>query len=244
MARLPYKKKRTYRKKKPYRKKKSIGTKSVGLSRATIAITRERETYFLLHDLTGNSTPPFNNIVHTTDGGAVGRINVLLNDLPGYTDFTNMFRQYKITGIKIIFYPAANTTLAGGTRDGGPNSGNGVLVRVMKNQTGVAMQSGNTIAEWSQVMAKRQWILNQRGPSSIYCPVNQLVDVRALSDLSSNEQAIQRPKFLSTNDPAVAHLGLNIRFDSLNGVALSNSEQIWPEFRIVCKYYIKLRGVA
>lgn len=248
MPRIPaYKKKRFIRRKKFYKRKtyKSVGRKGVGLGRTTIALTRERETYFRLYDLTGNNTEPFQNFVHTNDGGVVGRINVMLNQLPSYTEFTNLFRQYKISGIKITFYPAANCTIAGGTRDeSGPNTGNGVMIRVMKNYTGVAMQSGNTISEWSQVMAKKQWILNQGRPTSIYCPLNILLDARAGIAMDTNEQVISRPKFVSTNDPNVIHSGLNVRFDSLNGESLNDSVRAWPEFRIVAKYYLKLKGVA
>lgn len=241
-----YKKKAPYRKRtKKYAKKGTYFKRQKGLSRSVIPFTREKETYFHLHDLTGNGITPFSNFVHTGDGGVVGRISLMLNQLPAFDDFTNLFRQYKLTGIKIIFYPASNTTVAGGTRDAaGPNSNNGVLIRVMKNYTGIAMAAGNTISEWSQIQAKKQWILSQTHPTSIYCPLRQMTDVRSGNDMSSNEQVVSRPKWISTNDPNVIHQGLNIRFDSLNGEPLEDEARIWPEFRIVAKYYFMCKGVA
>ena len=242
---MPYRKKTYRRKKRTYRKRTGAYKPRMGLSRQIIPFTREKETYFRLNDLTGNSSSPFENFVHTNDGGVVGRISLMLNQLPQYSEFTNLFRQYKLTGMKIIFYPAANTTVAGSARDeGGPYANNNILIRVMKNYTGIPMASGNEIHEWSQIQAKKQWILATNKPSSIYCPLVQLTDVRANEDSSTNEQVISRPKFCSTNDPNVVHQSLNIRFDSLNGTALQQTDRIWPEFRIVCKYYFRCKGVA
>ena len=68
-----------YKKKYPLQKF-SFGS---GLTRQIVPFTRERETYFRLHNLTGSGTAPFNNIVHTGDGGAVGLIKVNLSDFPG-----------------------------------------------------------------------------------------------------------------------------------------------------------------
>lgn len=242
---MVYRKKTYRRKKRTYKKRTGAYKPKFGLSRQVIPFTREKETYFRLNDLTGNTQTPFQNFVHTGDGGVVGRISLMLNQLPSHTEFTNLFRQYKLTGMKIIFYPAANTTVAGVTREeGGPYANNNIMIRVMKNYTGIEMGAGNQISEWSQIQAKKQWMLSSTKPSSIYCPLHQIADVRANQDSSTNEQVIIRPKYCSTNDPNVVHQGLNIRFDSLNGIPLQQTDRIWPEFRIVCKYYFRCKGVA
>lgn len=241
---VPKRRKRVYRKR--YIKRKKIFKPHKGLSRSIIPFTRERETYFHLSDLTGSATAPFSNFAHTSDGGVVGQLRVQLDDFPSHTDFTNLFRQYKINGLKITLYPSANMVPAGASRDEGGNYGNNqVLIRTMYNKTGIAIGSGNTISEWSQVQAKKQWMLASNKPTVIYCPLSMLTPIAAGDMSAGNEEyAVTRPKYVSTNHADAIFYGLNIRFDSLNGVALSQSDQVWPQFRIVAKVYITCKGVA
>lgn len=58
------------------------------------------------------------------------------------------------------------------------------------------------------------------------------------------EYSVIRPRYVSTNHADALFYGLNIRFDSLNGVPLAQTDQIWPQFRIVCKIYLSCKGVA
>ena len=242
---MPYRKtnrRKTYRKKpgattrrKGMNRQKFKFTK--GLSRSVIPFIRERETYFNLNDLTGSGTSPF-GVSATADGGVAGNLSVKLSDLPNSSDFTNLFRQYKLNYLVLIFYPAANTAQAGD--DSAHN--NNVLIRISKNQTGIAMGAGNTISEWSQIQAKRQWMLAQNKPTKIKVPLSQLYEV---TDGTSTSTAVGRPRYISTNNPGVSHYGLNIRFDSCSGISLSAGEvNVWPQFRIVAKVYLTCKGVA
>lgn len=218
---------------------------SKGLSRSVIPFTRERETYFKLNDLTGTGTSPFDNLVHTTDGGVAGNISVKLSDFPSPSDFTNLFRQYKLNYLKLIFYPASSNTIAGESRLGAPNTNNNILIRTMLNRTGIAMGAGNTISEWSQVQAKKQWLLSSHKPTTITCRLNQLSPITGPElTAGSEEYSIVKPRYISTNHQGLAHLGLNIRFDSLDGTSLAQEEDIWPAFRIVAKVYMTCKGVA
>lgn len=215
-----------------------------GLQRSIIPFTRERETYFHLSDLTGNTTPPFSNFVHTTDGGVVGQINVRLSDFAGYTDFTNLFRQYKMNYLKIILIPSANVIPGGEARDEGGNySNNQILIRTKLNRTGIAIGAGNTIAEWSQVQAKKQWVLARDKPTVITCALSQLAPTGNTID-SIERPGVIKPRYISTNNADAYHYGLDIRFDSLNGNPLSQTDQVWPQFRIVAKAYLTCKGVA
>lgn len=216
---------------------------SKGLSRSVIPFTRERETYFKLNDLTGTTTPPFDEIVHTTDGGAVGQIRISLDQFPNEGDFTNLFRQYKLNYLKLIFYPSANVIPGGATRDeGGSYSNNQILIRTKLNRTGLAIGAGNTIADWSQIQAKKQWMLATDKPTTITCRLSQLS--KAVDSVGGSENIVIKPKYVSTDNPDVVHQGLDIRFDSLNGTPISQTDQIWPSFRIVAKVYMTMKGVA
>lgn len=58
-----------------------------------------------------NSQYNFKRTVQLSDLSANGasdtisNLNFKLDDLPGYTDFTNMFQKYKITGVKVMLFP-------------------------------------------------------------------------------------------------------------------------------------------
>ncbi|AXH75869.1 MAG: hypothetical protein [Cressdnaviricota sp.] len=231
----------------PYRRKRfsrQMFKPKKGLSRSIIPFTRERETYFHLSDLTGNTTAPFSNMQHTNDGGVVGQINIRLNDFPSASDFTNLFRQYKLNYIKITMIPAANTVLSGATRDDEGNySNNQILIRTMLNRTGIAIGAGNTISEWSQVQAKKQWVLARDKPTTITCKLNQLVPC-GNAEAADLVPTVVKPRYVSTNNTDVNHYGLNLRFDSLDGTALAQTDKIWPQFRIICKCYFTCKGVA
>ena len=194
----------------PYRNKRfsrQMFKPKAGLSRAVMPFTREVETYFHLSDLTGNGTAPFSNLQHTGDGGVVGQINVNLADMPGHTDFTNLFRQYKLNYMKITMIPSANTVSGGETRDvGGNYANNQILIRTCLNRTGIAIGAGNTISEWSQIQAKKQWVLARDKPTVITCKLSQLVGVGTTAEIGGNPPelipAIVKPRYISTNNPS------------------------------------------
>jgi len=218
---------------------------SKGLSQSVIPFTRERETYFKLNDLTGSGTSPFNNLVHTGDGGVAGNLSVKLTDFPASTDFTNLFKKYKLNYLKLIFYPASTAVIAGETREGAPSTNNNILIRVALNRTGIEMGAGNTIAEWSQLQAKKQWLLSQTRPTTITCKLSQLVAVAGNGFTVANEKyAVIKPRYIDTDNASIPHTGLNIRFDSLNGEALEQTAEVWPTFRVVAKVYMTCKGVA
>lgn len=218
---------------------------SKGLSQSVIPFTRERETYFKLNDLTGAGTSPFNNLVHTTDGGVAGNLSVKLSDLPTPSDFTNLFKKYKLNYLKLIFYPASNVALAGETRENAPSTNNNILIRTCLNRTGIEMGSGNTISDWSQLQAKKQWLLSSSRPTTITCRLSQLTAIAGNEFTAGNERyAVIKPRYIDTDNPSIPHLGLNLRFDSLDGTALQNDAEIWPSFRVVAKVYMTCKGVA
>lgn len=112
----------------------------------------------------------------------------------------------------------------------------------MLNRTGVAMGAGNTISDWSQIQAKKQWMLATDKPTTITCRLSQLT--LAQDSVGGTEPVVMKPKYVSTNHPDIHHFGLNVRFDSLNGTALDQEDVIWPSFRIVAKVYFTCKGVA
>jgi hypothetical protein len=222
---------------------------SKSLTRSIMPFTRERETVVRLDTRSGidNGAGTFIDMIRTNDGGLVGRIRVRLSNLNNSTDFTNLFKEYKLNYIKMTFIPAGNVA---GTRtdlrDPATMNGNkNILIRTMLNRTNEVPTDLNTVNDWAQVQAKKQWVLVQDKPTTITCKLNQLSVVQSGDAASYATNTMQTPQYISTNSPSVNHYGLTVRFDSIDGTAITEANgDLWPRFRLITKVYFTCRGVA
>lgn len=253
---MPYKRKyvpKYMRKKKGYQNKnktRQVFKPHKGISRSVIPFTREKETYCRLDTLAGldDGAGTYISMVRA-DGGIVGRIRIRLNNLPNSSEFTNLFKEYKLNYLKLTFIPAGNiaaTTTYVNERDGAAQAilGNKqVLIRTCLNRTGEVPDATDTIDNWSQIQAKKQWVLARDKPTTITCKLNQLKIVERGAGLNSTSTA--KPTYISTDLADVNHYGLNLRFDSLDGTAINAANgDIWPKFRVISKVYFTCKGVA
>ena len=243
------KKKRTNKSTKHHKYSKQKFKFPKGLSRGVIPFTRERETFVRLDTLAGidDGAGTFINMIRTDDGGIAGRIRIRLSNLTNHTDFTNLFKEYKINYIKLTFIPAGNVA---GTRtdlrDPATMNGNkNILIRTMINRTNEVPTADNKIEDWAQIQAKKQWVLVQDKPTSITCALSQLSVIQTGDAASYSTNNVQKPKYISTNAASVNHYGLTVRFDSLDGtkITLENGD-LWPRFRLITKVYFTCKGVA
>lgn len=249
---MPYKKyvPKYMRKKRGYKNSKFPKQKykpHKNLTRSVIPFTREKETYCRLDSLTGldNGSGTYIGMQRTDDGGIVGRVRVRLNNLPGYGDFTNLFKEYKLNYVKFTFIPAGNIAATTITDRAAavPLGNKQVLIRTCLNRTGEVPNNLDEIENWSQIQAKKQWVLVQDRPTTITCKLNQLKVVQRGDGL--NQVAVCKPQYISTNNTDINHYGINLRFDSLDGTPIDEDEgDIWPKFRLITKVYFTCKGVA
>ena len=241
------------RKKKGYKNKykpRQVFRPKKGLTRSVVPFTREAETTVRLDTLAGldDGAGTYISMVRANKG-IVGRIRIRLNNLPNYSDFTNLFKEYKLNYLKLTFIPAGNiaaTTAYRNEEDGATvqTLGNkNVLIRTCLNRTGDVPDTNNDIPMWNQLQAKKQWVLAQDKPTTITCKLNQLKVVERGTGLNST--ALSKPTYLSTNNVDINHYGLDVRFDSIDGTAINSANgDIWPKFRVISKVYFTCRGVA
>jgi hypothetical protein len=241
-----YKRKSTATRYKKYPKQKF--KKKSGLTRSVIPFTREKETYVRLDTLTGidDGAGTYINMIRTNDGGIVGRIRIRLNNLPTPSDFTNLFKEYKLNYLKLTFYPAGNVA---GTRvderDGASVGNKNILIRTCLNRTNEVPDNTNSVNDWSQLQAKKQWLLVQNRPTTITMKLNQLTTIQSGDAAAYSKHVITKPKYISTNATDINHYGITLRFDSLDGTAIdAASGDIWPKFRVISKLYFTCKGVA
>lgn len=242
-----YKRKKKVLKRSTYPRQKFKFKK--GLSRQVVPFTRERETVVRLDDLSGidDGSGTYINMIRTGDGGIVGRIRLRMTNILNNGDFTNLFKEYKFNYLKLTFIPAGNVAQTHVTdRADAPSLGNkNILIRTMLNRSNDVPTSSDSVENWNQIQAKKQWLLVQDKPTTITMKLNQLTKIQSGDAAEYSTHVITKPKYCSTNNTMVNHYGLTLRFDSLDGTHINaENGDIWPKFRVISKVYFTCRGVA
>lgn len=166
----------------------------------------------------------------------------LLGDV---TDFTNLYRQYKINGARIRFFfsntsagMSTQTSLTGGTGSGYDNSQ--LMVRMAPNAAGEVEPLNS--AYWQQIQAKKYKLaLNGGKPVDIYIPLK----TRSLLQTSTGTQAsMGKPKFVPTANTSVLFEGINIAIDRLDGQGFTTgSANNYQYCKVITTLYFECRGV-
>ena len=225
-----YNAKRRYIKGRPRRK----STKQMvprGLRPKTYYFKRSRAFNIDLKDQTGTT-----GLTLTSDGGVVWLVEAALVELPNYTELTNLFSQYKITGLAIKFYPIVSQTQLA-------NSEN-ILIRTAYGRTGRALGGSSTQAEWLEKQATKTRVMpNQGYPISFYMKLNQLS--KLFSDVTSatEDYSVVRPRFISTQEPRTPHYGYQFRFDNTSFLNINQIADGNGQYKVEMCYYIQCKGV-
>lgn len=162
-----------------------------------------------------------------------------LSLLPNATDFTNLFSEYKLTGVSVKMYFSNNISGSTGTN----SSNNQLIMRISPNPNG----STNTLTEQffnESQSTKKKLCLNTLGkPLSIYQPLKQL-NYSYNNSIGSNSYTAQRPRFITTQDQTVEHYGLNCRIDRVDGQALTTGLNNTQFVRIQHTVYLTTKQVS
>ena len=163
-----------------------------------------------------------------------------LSDLAGAadpTDFTNLFRRYKINAVKVEL-SFSNTQSA----PDGQNPGNYQLqVYTSANRSG---RSEEDLVEQNflntQASSKRL-ALNGGRPLKYYMKVNQLAETYAST--TNTDYCVQKPRYISTGETGCEHYGLNMLINRVDGQALSTGIAGYQKIRMTMTYYMSFKGV-
>lgn len=241
---MPYRRRTTLRKRPRRGRKRAVHRRrrpTVPRPPTRMAVynfTRDIETNLDLGRIVAGGAGPF-NLYYTSDGGIAGTHSITLDELPNFTEFVPLFKQYRIAAVKTYMYPSANVFTAG---TGVSTQNNNVMIRMSINQTGTPIAAGNIAADWNQLQCKKRWIVRPDKPIVWYTKLKQRVDVYATPPQVG--YGVARPKFIDTTDAFVEHLGMNLRFDPVdasNAMALAN--QSFPVFKVIQKIYFQTKGV-
>ncbi len=140
-----------------------------------------------------------------------------LNDLNDATDFTNLFAQYKITGVKMEMYFSSTMVQQVSS------SGDQMIIYWNKNAVG---RNDQSLTEQyfldNQATRKQLAIVGSGKPIRFYMPLKQLSE-RHGGTAGATDYAAVRPRFVSTGEPTCLHYGYNIRLQLVNNLAISRS---------------------
>ncbi len=164
----------------------------------------------------------------------------------GSTDFTNLFKRYKIAAVKLeISFSntgAAVSSVAGSSTMTVPNCQ--LQVYTTPNRSGRARTAANPLTEQEllHTQAKRKRLaLNGGKPLKFYMRVNQLGMVYVST--TDTDYAVQRPQYISTGEPGCVHYGLEMYINRVDGQALSSHLTTNQYMRCTTTYYLAFKGV-
>lgn len=164
-----------------------------------------------------------------------------LSLLPNSSDFTNLFSEYKLTGVAVKMYFSNN--ISGSAPSGSGHSNSQLLMRISPNPNG----SSDTLTEQffnESQSTKKRLCLNTLGkPVSIYQPLKQL-NYAYNNSIGSNSYTAQKPRFITTQDQTVEHYGLNCRIDRVDGQALTTGSTNTQYVRIQHTVYLTTKQVS
>jgi hypothetical protein len=258
------KKKQIYLKIKRYRKiSYPMRQRVIGFKRdfsASIVALENDDTWN--PTIPGTSLPMF-SLVRGAGGGnmVLGTLRFSLNMLPGYSEFKNLFQQYKLNAVAVKIYPTTSAIVTQningpiGTGDIGTSN---FQIITWKNETGEPYASGVfSEALLNQIPAKKVRMFPKNGPYTIICPLNQasatynqsqteveVTDtagniVNVVKPFNIDYRAV-KPRYISTVEDSTPHFGVNMLFRKLDD---SDFDVLSPRLKFIFTLYFSCKGI-
>lgn len=161
----------------------------------------------------------------TTD--QLGQLSFSLNQVPGVTDFTALFDQYMISGVKVDFRLILDPSAAAAGSATYPN----LYVRRDYDNT-----ANETVQDIAQDNKSKRFILQPNKTRSIYLkPAVQAEYFNVSTALTSSSP--QWNKWIDCSNSSYPHLGLKWAIDTM-GILLTPGNTMDIEFT----YYLKMKN--
>lgn len=168
-----------------------------------------------------------------------------LSELQGDTDFTSLFKYYRLKGARVQMYfsntgsvTSSNTNSA--ISPDAPNSQ--IMVTVDRNVNGETADVANESHYLQSQTAKRYIAIGgDRKPIDFYMPLKQGNLIYQNSSTSNN--TLMTPKFISTDNPDTPHWGFNTLFQRVDGEAFSIGMGNRQSVRIMTTIYFECKKV-
>ena len=158
-----------------------------------------------------------------------------LHQLPEFTDFTNLFAEYKITAVKQEFIFSNSDAISSSGY-----SNTQLIVYSDTNQNGATYPLPESNFLTSQTAKRRLAICNTPEAMVFWTPVTQLRDT--YNGASDTDYAVSKPKFVSTSEPTTPHYGINCRIQRVDGQPMPHAAgALTQACKVFTTYYITCR---
>lgn len=238
---MPYKK--TYRKKRPIRKRPYIRRRA----KLTLAKPLKPKTYLFkrsFSEVVQLNTQTIPTGWEKTGNALYRQFVYKLSDLLDYSDFTNMFNQYKLTGVNIqMYFSNTESGSVANTISTAPqvlHSNSQVIMWIAPNPTGQAGVIGPDAMLKIQSHKKRL-CMNGGRPISVYRRLKQLTETHG--GTGNTDYRVSNPKFVSTNEPHTLHYGQSICLERADQQLFANNATNYQSVRMIYTYYIVCKQV-
>ena len=147
-----------------------------------------------------------------------------LSDLHDYSDFVNLFNQFKICGVRMQFY-FSNSIASGNDQ---------VMMYIAPNLAGSTVTLDEQYFLDNQSTKRKAGITGQARPITAYHKCRQLAQV--YGGPTQSDYASFRPRYISTGEPSALHYGANIRIQMMNNTSMANtSVKVLYTYLIACR---------
>ena len=171
------------------------------------------------------------------NNGIVYSHNFRLADIPGYTEFTNLFETYKIMGVQFEINCAA-TAILGGNRDA--NGSTACVLRIKPNNEARLLTNADTVNDWLQKTNVKRYNF----PNNHDKPLRLYQSCKVRNELVNSYPEIVKPGWLSTVNYNNDNYTVDMRIDGLDGSDITNAALVGiPSFTIVETVYLAFKGV-
>lgn len=230
------------RRRRNFRKKYPIGKPRSGLNQGTYLFKRRKTQVVSLVD---GSLPT--GWTSSGDNGVYRQWEFTLGDVNDVTDFSKLFKQYKICGVKLeLSFNSTNSAIIGTNQPGSNTTAPGAQLQIytIPNRIGHARTVLDPLTEkvcLDTQACKKRLALNGGRPLKMYMRTNQLNQVFA-STLNT-DYTKQRPRYISTGETGTQHYGLEMYINRVDGQPLSTGMANNQSVRVTATYYIACKGV-
>lgn len=175
----------------------------------------------------------------STDGGIAKTFQFALSDLNSISDFTNLFKYYKINAVRVQMYFSNNIT-AQDEPSRFPNSQ--LFIYTDINQNGVTTGNDNVLNYLdSQTAKKTVGMTTQRKPIDMLMKMKLANEVYETAAQSA--YTLKSPDWIASGEAGVPHYGMNMLIERVDGETLTTGFSNAQKIRFIYTYYIECKKV-
>ena len=163
-----------------------------------------------------------------------------LAQLGSHTEFTQLFKYYKLAGVRVQLYFSNTNSNA---RESGSSPNQQIIMWMDTNKDGADLSASGLEATYlnSQTAKKRLCLKTTGKPIDIYMPLRQQSMI--YGGVGNTDYATVRPKWISTTEPATPHFGYKMMLQRVDGQAFTSGISNSQYCKIIQTLYFKCRKV-